>query len=310
MRIGILGDIHLRRNKPLYRLDDFHSAQMEKLNETIDICEELEADILLLPGDVFDSHTAPHGLVEEAIKVFRRASDQGIKIFVIWGQHDMRYQTSERKNTPLGVLTQGLHDWMIPLGNTPYTLNNNRIHLYGASWGEPIPEIRNERALNILVIHKQIYQKDTGWQDENDDTIRDTAVVKWGFDLVVSGDNHKQFTSKFRDKIQDKYLVNAGSLMRQSIDQIHHEPAMYLFDTGEHKLYREPFSIGKYTDVFDLGRKERAEESKERQDAFILKLQDRSLVSVNFKVNVAKALKSAKLSVGGRDVVAEIMESV
>lgn len=49
-----VGDLHLRGNNPRNRIDDYQEAADMKLREILRGAEDLNADAILIPGDVWD----------------------------------------------------------------------------------------------------------------------------------------------------------------------------------------------------------------------------------------------------------------
>lgn len=79
-----ISDIHLGA------FPDPTLRQLEKqaLDEAIKKCIELEADFVLISGDIFHVGIPDLSVVNDSIRIFRKLSEAGIPIYAIYGSHD------------------------------------------------------------------------------------------------------------------------------------------------------------------------------------------------------------------------------
>ncbi|MEO6867938.1 MAG: DNA repair exonuclease [Gaiellales bacterium] len=97
-------DLHL--GSPLGGLDQhaalpaqqIRSAPLAAFQRIAELCEQREADLLLIAGDVFDGD-ASHVVIREAASVLRRIAAAGTSIVTIRGNHDA--QSRMQRNLPL-----------------------------------------------------------------------------------------------------------------------------------------------------------------------------------------------------------------
>src|SRR5512137_523195 len=101
MKVIATGDWHLRYNKPANRIDDYLLAQKGKV-ETILQTSLAESAPIFQPGDFFDTPNIPFFLLAEYIRMFQQYKH---KMYVVFGQHDLRYHTLHG-NTPLNLLQE------------------------------------------------------------------------------------------------------------------------------------------------------------------------------------------------------------
>jgi predicted phosphodiesterase len=173
-------------------------------------------------------------------------------IYTIYGQHDTEYHSDKVHNTPLNMLRL--------LGGVKISYNTlltQKIIVRCFSWFDPIPEPAEKNDMKkILVLHKTISNGYTAFESTDAKTLLD----RLNYDLILSGDNHKQFTVTSNGR----HLVNPGSLMRSAIDQADHEPAVYIYDTEATRikdaLKRIPLKVAPANEVFDLNRFEQEKE--------------------------------------------------
>lgn len=301
MIIGAMGDLHFRKSSPKLRLDNYPETLYRKWEWVLKEARRLKVEYMLLPGDVFDSHDAPYATVLYLLRTMKRSR---LDFGVVWGQHDQRYHSTKKDNTPLGILTDTVAD---ALGTIPVVFteaDESEIHIYGMSWGEPLPKIQSSKAYNVLCCHKHIYADAEGWEGE--DAVESTEYLRSSlFDLIVAGDNHKQFVQKHKRK----RLINAGSLGRSSVDQGNHFPAFYVIDTETREVTRVAIPTEPTGDVFDMNEYQSQKERKDELEQFTASLKTGKRISLNFKKNVMAALEANDeiLSADAKKIILEVM---
>jgi DNA repair exonuclease SbcCD nuclease subunit len=257
MRLLLTGDWHITDKKPSRRLDkDYFATIMSKLDQVGEIAQKECCSYVLQAGDFFDSPNTSLSIIIAIDKFISKRFD-GIKLITIYGQHDTHFHSKDIGNTPLNIFN---HFGKINVGS--YLHENTFIKC--VSWFDEMPEPA-ERVCEkqILVLHKTISNGYTAFES----TDAKTLLGRLDYDLILSGDNHKQFTVSSNGK----HLVNPGSLMRSSIDQAEHEPAVYIYDTVATRIKdvirRIPLTVNPTSEVFDL---DKFEEEKELNGKIIL----------------------------------------
>ena len=280
MKLMLCGDFHLTNRRPKSRIDDYVLAQECKVEWIIETAVRLGCKATIQPGDLTDKHESPDSFKTKWIHTFK---DQ-IRILTVPGQHDLRYHTSPTDNTPYGVLVASGN--MFIIGKIPLIIDG--VNFYGAGWNQDIPKITNE-GVNILVTHRMvsIEQEWPGHQFEQPGGL----LRKHGFDLIVSGDNHKSFDFEY----DGKKLVNCGSLMRANIDQVDHQPCVYIYDTETMGLEKILIPVKPIEEVMDL---EVAEEEKEKSEELIKLVatlkEGAKIQGLDFKNNMSDTVTSLK----------------
>jgi exonuclease SbcD len=296
MRFACTGDLHRRKTNPENRIDNYFETQLEKERFIFDASRTHNCDWILRPGDVFHRHDAPHGVVEAYIRLHRH---YGFYESAVFGQHDMRNHTSERKNTPLGVLLAGAgrmhHATETPL--TPIIWSDEKkksteenIYIYGASYGEEIPEIQDQDGINILVLHKMVIQTKL-WYAQEEYVSAKALLRHHRYDLIVSGDNHTSFVEEFKGR----FLVNCGSLMRSTLAQVEHKPMMAIYDTDKRTIKTIDIPIRPIEEVMNLKEAEKNDKVNKELQSFITQLQSDKSLSMDFMDNVLKFTRRHKL---------------
>lgn len=272
-------DWHSTDSVPENRMDDYTTALINKINFIYNLSIEKKVDDILHAGDLCDNALLGYGFYSILFNLIR------IKTATIYGQHDLKYRN--KGNTPLDALNQ-THPLIHILTKEPLLVDN--CHIYGASYGEKVPEIINKNMFNILVIHKMLlHTQEQSWQEGYD--LGQMFLRNHNFDLIVSGDNHQSFYCKEKNR----YLFNCGSLMRSRIDQIEHKPRVYIFDTKKRTFEEIFIPITPWKKVFDLEKKKKKEEMDEQIKTFVSNLAKHKDVGLSFVDNLHGYLKRNKV---------------
>jgi DNA repair exonuclease SbcCD nuclease subunit len=289
MKFLISGDWHVDKDKIKTRQDDVLGACMDKIGQTFEIGKSYGCKAILQPGDFFESHKANDFLKQFLIN-FLHSEMAGIPIYTVFGQHDLRYHSSNILNTPLKVLEAS--KVINLLQKDPWVFPGDDVHIYGASWHEDIPETIEGNGINILVCHKMIVDEKI-WEGQEGHTYAKTLLIKSKFDLIVSGDNHKTFIvhSGPGSSIGKKLLVNCGSLLRTRIDQDDHKPCVFIYNTspnkGEPMLEQVFLTVDKFDNVIRFEEAKRIKEENEKLVEFVDALSvDTQLTGMNYRQNV------------------------
>ncbi len=302
MKLLFTGDWHLTDKSPKRRTDDYFNTQVEKVKYLMDFAlNEANIDAIIQPGDFFDSHKTPDYVKQFYINLLK---EYGIPIYTIPGQHDMRYHSTDIENTPMKVMHEAGVVNIISCGKQP-DLNSN-VFLYGAGFGEDIPECITPGAKNILVIHTMVIKsKEEKLWDKQEDFCEADALLKLNFDIVVSGDNHQSFTKQY----EGRSLFNCGSLMRSTISQVDHQPVFYIFDTATGQYSQNLIPIEEYPTVFDMSTAEKEKEKNEKLEAFINGLSDETeIVGMDFQRNLKTYIADNKIDTRIVSIIDEVME--
>lgn len=253
MKLLCSSDWHIRHTNPQHRIDDFVYEQFKKIQNILDITKDNKAKYTLVAGDVFNSARTPLWLLLRYYVDFCMRT----KILAVPGQHDLKYHNKkEYEDTPLNFFqTTGV---IGILNKTPFHIGPY-IDLYGCWWEDKIPKIKDKGCFNILVIHKMVTDGGPEWYGQTEYTNAKKLLKKTGFDLIVSGDNHRPFVVKYKKQT----LINPGSIVRQKANELDVKPRVYLFDTETRKVKKVYIPIEPAEKVFDLIGINKQEQHKE-----------------------------------------------
>ena len=233
MKLISLGDWHIRSTVPATRKDDYPEAQLKKTKQLVKWSNEYEASILC-PGDMLDSNRITFFTYNQLQRELQKTR---LLIFVIRGNHDSYFHTSDVSGTPLQGLADG-ETIIIPKG--PISLGEQTwLHAY--NWDEE-PEACYNSGYNILMVHKAVFENKIPFFFEGKESYTaKTLKAKYpGYDLYLAGDIHEPF-------VNDDVIVS-GSMMRMNVTQKDYSPRAYLIDTETRDIKPLFFDIEK--DVF------------------------------------------------------------
>jgi len=220
MKLILLSDTHLLRDKPISRLDNTYETQFIKLEFIFEYAKKYDAKIIIA-GDIFNKPRSWH-LLPKMIDFLKKYN---IKVYVVYGQHDVYlYSNLSKDKTNLGILAKaGL---VTVLNEEPFY--DFDIAFYGCSYGQEIPKIKNKKCFNILVIHAPIAEKALYPNQNYLDSLK--LLKDNPFDLIVAGDIHQKFINIFKGR----FICNSGPLIRKesTIYNFSHKPGFFLFDTN------------------------------------------------------------------------------
>lgn len=184
MKIVHTADIHLSSD---------HPERLEALKEVLEVCEEEQADLLLVTGDMFDANVDIEDLKADLRPLF---SDNSFQTFVIPGNHD---KTAFRREDHFG-------DDIELLDGKPYERKAfDDINIVALPYTdkdfsqlvETLTEARVEGKTNILMIHCTLAGSSGSFGEESEYLpVKPSELVRTGFDYVLAGHIHSSATKK------------------------------------------------------------------------------------------------------------------
>jgi len=298
--IIVCGDVHFRSRKPKKRIDDFLTTQILKLSQMLFYCENNNAP-LIIAGDIFDTAVEPYWLcsmVANTIMSFK------VDIFVVAGQHDLRFHTKGLKNTPLGLMLSS--ELMFLLEDKPDLIQDQVV--YGKSWEDETPEPIEKGA--ILVTHEMVVENDKLFPGQSSHQYALSLLRRNPkYKLIISGDNHRPHIVKRKGQIN----LNCGSMMRSSKDQKDYKPCFYDVDVETMDIKKIPFEIEPFDIVFDLSMIDKEEEQKDRID-FSEYVKSIEIKNDNerpeFRTILKEVIEEAKANKRVKSIITNIMENI
>ena len=263
----LTGDWHLREDTPLCRTDNYWQEQWRKVAFVSDLQTKHQCPVIH-SGDLFNHWKPSPYLLTKTIEYLPN------DFWTVFGNHDLPQNNIEmREKSGIEVL------------------DRTRVLdvLSGCHWNQIMPKKPvyltglNMFEKRMLVWHTMVWQGDQPWpgctDPEAGKLLRDTK----GPDIIVTGHNHKPFVAE-RD---GRRLVNPGSLMRMSADQIEHRPRVYLWfeEDNSVELVYIPIDVDGVSAVSRV-HLEQVQEKDSRIEAFIEKLDMDWSSEVSFRKNL------------------------
>ena len=275
-KILLTGDWHIKASNPRNRIGMYKKQQLDKIEWILDLANKENCLCILQPGDLFDNRQMPEEIKTDYIYLFK---DCEVPIFTVYGQHDMQYHKNKR-NSAMAVLESA--DAIKILGNVPIEVDDD-IHIYGASWGEEVPDVVDTDNLNILVIHTMVIEEKPLWPGQKRFTKKNILMKgNSNYDIFCCGDNH----NTFYDNNDRQQVFNLGSLMRSTVAQLAHEPtvAIYDIDEGATAFFKIPIEPSEV--VFDVEKIDKEADRADFTEFFNLLNSEAKDTGVDFETNV------------------------
>lgn len=198
----LISDLHLTDTTPVARTDDYMEAQARALAHIQALQKEHDC-VILCAGDVFDKWKASLFLCR-------------------WAYHHL----------PQPMVTiPGNHD--LPAHSSTLYEKSALSLLETVSSGLTVVDGTYEiKGRNIRIVHELIWETSApSWSNARTakDLIREYGSL---YDLILVGDNHQSFVVTSGDTV----LVNPGSMMRMTANQIEHKPTCYLYYADTNKV--------------------------------------------------------------------------
>jgi len=251
MNFILISDPHITSRIPRGRIGDPLKDAKAKLKFIFDLSLRLRNAPIICAGDLFDT---PRDIT--ALFTFLTLKNKYPKtlFFTVYGQHDL-YFRNKNVVTNIGILEKT--NSAIVLGKKPYKLKG--VNLYGCSWREDIPKVKESKETNILSIHAPVYLNAL-FPGHSFIRLKEFRRKVKDFNLTICGDIHRNFMEKKKGKI----VCNTGPLMRlESSDFMRkHNPRVYVYNSsseiGEVEIPCKPW--------FEVLRKNINKDAKEKEE--------------------------------------------
>ena len=207
-------------------------------------------------------------------------------------------------NTPNNILTiYGNHD--LPQHSLQF---RDKSGLYAIAVGAPDKvrlvcqgKLIGIKDRTITLLHTPVYESQVPPWHTDAMTAR-ACLARTDYDLIVTGDIHDRFVVSYRDRL----LVNAGSMMRMTADQINHIPAVYLWYAEDNSV--EEVLLPAVPGVISREHLERQEEREKRYEAFIQRLKQEGRPELSFKANLEQHFRQNSTLPSVKRLIYQMME--
>lgn len=201
------GDLHLEKNNPQFRIDNYWQTGQDKLLWIIHTANAHNAR-LIIAGDIFNTSKVTPDVINVAIAIFKEALHTP---YVVAGQHDLLYHTDIEKS-PLFSLV---------LAGAVRNIHGSFGAFTGAGFEEEIPDIVNE----FLITHTCVTPAEPPFFLKSAISAKDLMKQREGYKYIISGDYH---TPHHRATKRGRHLINVGTMLRNKKDMQDHTPTVWL----------------------------------------------------------------------------------
>lgn len=290
----LTGDLEWRADIPVCRTDDFLYEQLRKWRWLKNLQAQHDCPVLD-SGDVFDQWKSPPWLEALALR------NIPAQFHTVPGNHDLPgHNLKNLEKSSLNVLeAAGKAKILLQL----HTVNN--INIYPFPWGSeltayPEPNKGQESHFNVAICHVMTYEGDCPYPGCEDTEAGRLLRKMKGYDLVLTGHNHKPFVVRSRD---GRLLVNPGSLMRTTADQEDYQPRVYLWFAEENEV--EAVFVPIESGVISRQHLEKKAERDKRMEAFIENLSGEYEISSQYEKNLEAFFLKNKVRTSVQQLVME-----
>jgi len=279
----LTGDWHLREDTPICRTDDYWSEQWRKIGFIKDLQREHGCPVIQ-PGDFFDHWKPSPRLI--AWTFTHLPAD----IMAIYGNHDLPQHSLDLKEK---------------CGLFAVAAGTSRLRILEAvHWGQEPTEASAVRigGRRMLVWHVPVYENDPPPWHEQAFSAVDILDRFPGYDLIVTGDLHQRFVVAREGRL----LVNAGSIMRMTADQIGHRPAVYLWYADENEVSEVEIPVNQ--GVISREHIDKKKDRESRYAAFIERVRNEGRPELDFLSNLERHFAANDTPRSVRQIIYEALE--
>lgn len=272
-KVLFVGDNHVDDKNPVNRSDNYLQATLNKLEECLNIAEELKYDAVILLGDLFHRREvgplARNGVIKILVK------ERNFPVYITVGNHDIQ-SSHPLENCTLGTL--------IDAGLLIKTDFASDLNIAFAHFHNDLDnEIRNgyltTNSALIWSCHASI--SDVPGRQEEHMIVFENIPLHPNNVMVVSGHIHKPMECVRSDK---KIFINPGCIGRQSANKDNFERDLKIFaleyDEVSGEIFKQDYillnSALHHTVVFKMEEIESNKEQKAEVKEFI-----KSIASIN-----------------------------
>lgn len=283
----LTADLHITDQTPVCRTDDYRAAFEKKLTWLHNLANTHDIPIIDA-GDTFDHWKPSPELLAWAFTHCPGAAEMGgCERYTVPGNHDLPQHN-------LGLLAKsGLHV-LHTVGHSivlerPVKVGST-FALYPFPWGvKPVPltqDMKFNASRHVAVAHVMTYKGRKPYPTCSELGASLLLSKLDGYDLVVTGHNHKSFVAE----VDGRLLVNPGSLMRATADQMGHVPGVWIWFAESNTV---DFVEAPHTPAAECMTRVHLEKEIDRDDrvsAFVEVVAQAGQMSLSFETNIEAAL--------------------
>ena len=295
MKIAIVSDTHIGYER-------FAEDALDQATEALEKASRM-ADIILLPGDVFDRRAPRPDVIAQSINLFRELSRKkwqarvvefngrgtkcytDVPVVAISGTHE---RTAEGKDNPLNLL--GLAGLLVDTSEATTIIEKGgeRVAIYGLG-GISEERVREKLAeldpkpvsgaFNVFMLHQSIYEI----LPFSNDFIHYEDLPR-GFDLYVCGHIHSRVEADVHGK---KFLIPGSTVLTQFKEGEQGNKGFILFDTKSYsyefiEVKTREFAV-RNVEFSDATPKEVGQRCEAEIESILAKSRAKPIIKINLK---------------------------
>lgn len=278
-------DLHIRDTAPRARKDNFQQAMERKLRFILDLARQ--SPPLITGGDMLDKARSDQELEGWLIRLFR---EYGVEIITTCGQHELpEHSLTQYDKSSLAVLEAAGVVRVLTKNREPI-IHTNGWAYWGCAWGEtPDETMQDHKRRNMLIWHHMVTANPLWPTQEVVQPGRLLRLYPW-FHVIVTGDNHQTIFIQPSSDLdgKDRWLVNPGSMMRQTAIQVDHRPCVFRYEDNQLEQIFLPIT----SDVLDLTQLQEEKARDGRIEAFVERLDTGVELGLDFQANIKTHLEA------------------
>ena len=310
MRIAIVSDLHIGYER-------FYDDAYRQAREAFEAIAAKKADMVIIPGDIFDRRNPKPEVIAQAINLFRdfshnpwpakleefvplrehRKAYTDIPILAIPGTHE---RVAEGKENPLTLL--GLAGLLIDASEAIAVIRKGeeKVAVFGLG-GLSEERVKSELAdlgekpvegcFNIFMFHQSIYEI-LPFSD-NFIHFEDLPV---GYDLYVDGHIH----NRIEDKVHGKpFLIPGSTVLTQLKEGEQEQKGFYIYDTKSNtwefnRINSRPYKFFRIK-LSEAAPKDVMTEAEAIMDSALAEKGEKPIIKLSFSGTIAKGFKNVDL---------------
>lgn len=294
----LCSDIHLREDTPTCRMDDYQKAQWKKVDFIAGLQKQYNCPVFC-GGDLFHHWKSSPRLLSVTMDHLPK------NFYSVAGQHDLPQHSLDLiDKSGIYTLQRAGKVYFLPechWGQEPTVGAFIKQKIDVTSIADSLPQYL-EVGHNILIWHHMVWQGKKLWPGQTDPSAKATLRKYSQYQLILTGDNHNPFVEEYEGRL----LVNPGSMMRMTADQVDHRPRVYLWYAGDNTV--EPVYLPIEQGVVSRQHIERQEQRDERIDAFVSRLNEDWNVELDFEKNLRRFAETNQVRQPVMDIVYKSIE--
>jgi len=282
MQVIFGADWHFRYSNPKCRTDIYHETISKKLKWLKKLQKKLGIPILN-GGDITDKclYVSPAEVVA-SINLLEEIPD----MIGIIGNHDLLHRSMDYLDK--SIISIFIKSGKIKHIDGYYDLDE-KTRVFGFDFGSEITHPDPEDLIdgcNIAMWHGYVSKEFNPLFGKV--VARDLLEEFPEFNILLTGDNHIRFI----EEMDGRFLINPGSFLRMSANQIDFEPAVFVIDTDEmsYEMIKVPIEVG----VISTEHIQIEKDRDDRIESFVTNLDEEYEITDAFEKNLENYIAENK----------------